>query len=108
IVISGHRTPVAGSISQLASTYDTELKCEPVGSPKILLGNPFHTSSVIIRKDLPLRFSSEFKRGEDYLLWCEVILRQYSAVTLQPPLAFVFKPLFGYGGLSMNLAAMQA
>ncbi len=56
----------------------------------VLLKNPFNTSSVIIRRDLPLRFSEQLQRTEDYLLWCEVIMAGYRSVALDPPLAFVF------------------
>lgn len=105
--ISGHRTPLIHSGFELKDMLPRAVTTRNLRHRDVLLKNPFNTSSVIIRRDLPLRFSEQLQRTEDYLLWCEVIMAGYRSVALDPPLAFVFKPFYGYAGLSANLHAMQ-
>lgn len=80
----------------------------PVSAKKIgraawLLSCRFSTISVMLRRDLPFRFSSDKHYAEDYLLWLTIILNGHEAWRLEVPLAYCFKPLYGVGGLTKNL-----
>lgn len=105
--ISGHRTPILRSSEQLQAKLDYPLNSVGLRRRDVLLKNPFHTSSVIVRRDLPQRFSEELSRAEDYLLWCDIILSGHRGLRVYPPLAFVFKSFYGGAGLSANLQETQ-
>ncbi|KAB2668208.1 glycosyltransferase family 2 protein [Ochrobactrum sp. LMG 5442] len=105
--ISGHRTPLIHSEIRLSETLPRAVTARNLRRLDVLLKNPFNTSSVIVRRDLPLRFSEQLRCTEDYLLWCEIVMGGYRSVALDPPLAFVFKPFYGHSGLSADLRAMQ-
>lgn len=74
---------------------------------QLLLSNRFSTPSVIIRRDIAQRFNPDFRRCEDYLLWCEILASGRSAYQLCLPLAFTHKSFYGDGGLSGDLVAME-
>jgi glycosyltransferase involved in cell wall biosynthesis len=69
---------------------------------QMLVSNRLPTRSVMLRRDLPFRFSSR-RFSEDYLLWLEMIYAGYPAYRLEAPLAFCFRPEFSPGGISGNL-----
>lgn len=61
----------------------------------------------MLRRDLPFRFTADMRYAEDYLLWLEMALNGHDAWRLGVPLAFCFKPLYGGGGLTSNLWALE-
>lgn len=64
-----------------------------------LVRNPHMTSSVLIRRDLPLRFTTGRSFAEDYELWIRIAALG-QVLTLPTPLAYFHKPQFGTSGLS--------
>ncbi|HUB88107.1 MAG TPA: glycosyltransferase family 2 protein [Dyella sp.] len=66
----------------------------------------FPTASVMLRRDLPFRFDEKRRRGEDFLLWAQILLSGYRCARLDQVLASWHKPPFGVGGLSGDLRAM--
>jgi glycosyltransferase involved in cell wall biosynthesis len=102
IVFCGHLIKV---VSQRA---DFNHLIGPVTAKKIeqaawLLSCRFSTISVMLRRDLPFRFSPDKRYAEDYLLWLTIILNGHEAWRLEVPLAYCFKSLYGVGGLTQNL-----
>jgi glycosyltransferase involved in cell wall biosynthesis len=72
----------------------------------MLYRNWFHTSSVILRRDLPHRFAPGKRYGEDRQLWLDVAAgRRIARIDL--PLVRIYKPLYGVSGLSADLWAME-
>jgi len=71
-----------------------------------LLGSPFPTASMLLRRDLPFRFDERRRRAEDFMLWAQILLSGYRCVRLDPVLASWHKPPFGAGGLSGDMDAM--
>lgn len=69
---------------------------------QMLVSNRLLTRSVMLRRNMPFRFSAR-RFSEDYLLWLEVIYAGYPAYRLEAPLAFCFRPDFSPGGVSGNL-----
>jgi glycosyltransferase involved in cell wall biosynthesis len=80
---------------------DTPL-ATPLSARQMLVSNRLPTRSVMLRRDLPFRFTSR-RFSEDYLLWLEIIYAGYPAYRLEAPLAFCFRPEFSPGGISGNL-----
>ncbi|MHB1100132.1 MAG: glycosyltransferase family 2 protein [Burkholderiales bacterium] len=74
-----------------------------LGRTAWLLSCRFSTISVMLRRDLPFRFSPEMRLAEDYLLWLRIALNGHEAWRIEAPLAFCFKPLYGAGGLTGDL-----
>jgi len=73
------------------------------GKTHLLFSNRFQTPSVMLRRNIPFRFRQGMKYCEDYLLWQQIVFSGHEAYRLDLPLAFLFKPPFGEGGLSRNL-----
>jgi glycosyltransferase involved in cell wall biosynthesis len=73
-----------------------------------LLGSPFPTASMVLRRDLPFRFDERRRRAEDFMLWSQILLSGYRCARIDAVLASWHKPPFGAGGLSGDLHAMYA
>ncbi|WP_424683468.1 glycosyltransferase family 2 protein [Frateuria sp. YIM B11624] len=73
-----------------------------------LLGSPFPTASMVLRRDLPFRFDERRRRAEDFMLWAQILLSGYRCARIEPVLASWHKPPFGAGGLSGDMDAMYA
>lgn len=71
---------------------------------QMLISNRIATRTVMLKKNIPLRFSNLYY-SEDRLLWCELIHAGYHAAVFDSALAYTFpsnKPT-----LSSNLLAME-
>jgi glycosyltransferase involved in cell wall biosynthesis len=73
-----------------------------------LLGSPFPTASIVLRRDLPFRFDENRRRAEDFMLWAQVLLSGHRCARIDPVLASWHKAPFGVGGLSGDMPAMYA
>jgi len=82
------------------------VKSMEITREKILLKNPFVTPSVMIKKNIPLRFDAGKRYCEDYLLWMKIVLNGYPCFKLNCKLANLNKHQFGERGLSSNMLKM--
>lgn len=73
----------------------------------LLYRNWFHTSSVVLRRDLPQRFAPDKRYGEDRQLWLDIAAAGGRIARIDVPLVTVYKSLFGASGLSADLWAME-
>lgn len=73
-----------------------------------LMGSPFPTASMVLRRDLPFRFDEHRRRAEDFMLWAQILLSGHRCARIEPVLASWHKPPFGAGGLSGDMEAMYA
>lgn len=69
--------------------------------------NPFHTSSVLVKRSLPWRFPDAYA-AEDLHLWATVVLSGSQCLRLQDRLSYRFKEPYGSHGLSGFLIRMEA
>jgi glycosyltransferase involved in cell wall biosynthesis len=83
------------------------VRTEIVGRRRVLLHNPFPTASVVVRRDLPLRFDESFRRSEDFLLWAQIVLSGYRCARINQVLAIWNRRADGASGLSDDFAAMR-
>ena len=99
--------------------HSTQLMCEGVERPApqlfsatrltvthMLISNRLPTRSVMLRKDIAMRFADK-RVTEDYLLWLEAIANGYVAYRLNVCLAFSIRPDFSPGGYSGQLWAHE-
>jgi glycosyltransferase involved in cell wall biosynthesis len=78
-----------------------------IGRRTLLLRNPFPTTSVILRRDLPFRFDEDFWRSEDYLLWSQIVFSGYRCARIDQVLAISNQRERGATGLSDDFAAVH-
>lgn len=112
VIASGHRSQQADadmSASALpgvsiASTITTT----KIGRWSVILRNPCVTPSVMVRRELDLRFLSGKRYMEDHYLWQQIVLSGHALVRLEVVLVDIFKPLYGASGLSSHLWRMES
>jgi glycosyltransferase involved in cell wall biosynthesis len=106
LLLCGHTFSLKGAQETKERIFDVSSSKE-LSTLRIILSNPFVTPSVMIRRDLPLRFKSTKRHMEDHLLWMQVALSGYKVSRLNAPLAVLGKAQFGESGLSADLVAME-
>lgn len=77
------------------------------GFRSMLFRNPLVTRTVMMRRDISLRFVAGKRYAEDYLLWLQSAASGLQLFVLDVVLAYSFKPAYGEGGLSGDLWAME-
>jgi glycosyltransferase involved in cell wall biosynthesis len=107
LVLTGHSCHEFNASDAAVADAITQLSAESVRPLRLLLSNCFSTPSVMLRRDLKLRFDTTQRYSEDYLLWCQLVLSGHTAERLSPPLAWLHKPAFGAAGLSGRLWSME-
>ena len=103
VVLTGH-----GVVFQEIAFQPEIERANPVNATQLLLANRFSTPTVVLRRNLLQRFAEGKRHSEDYLLWLEIVLAGGTAYYLDAPLALLFKPAYGAGGLSGQLWAHEA
>lgn len=90
-----------------ASYVCSEVTFTKVSSRELLLSNKFSTPSIMLRRGLPLRFPEGKRFCEDYELWCLLCISGFECYSIDKPLTFCHKPLYGHAGLSGSLWKME-
>ena len=96
------KTPAMGRPNEEQVPY-TEIRFR-----SLLYRNWFHTSSVMLRRDLPQRFDPAKRYGEDRQLWLDVVTNGGRVARIDLELVTIYKPLYGVSGLSSHLWEMEA
>lgn len=112
--VSAHpQAAISGGETLIAPTdWATETPPDSGQAPRrlslnvMLVRNLLSTSTVMVRRDLGLRFASGKRHCEDYLLWMELIAEGHEGYLLPMPLAYRFDCPFGGRGLSGGLWKM--
>lgn len=97
VLSSDEQPPVSADIE--------ETPAERLGLGRHVVRNPHTTSSVLLRRDLPARFTAGRFHAEDYELWIRVAALG-EVLTLRTPLAHFHKDPFGTSGLSSQIWQM--
>jgi glycosyltransferase involved in cell wall biosynthesis len=84
-----------------------EMRVTRIGARSLLFKNAFSTPSVMLRRDITMRFQEGKRCAEDLLLWQQVAFAGLQVVRMESPLAYVHKPLYGAGGLSGQMWRME-
>ena len=72
----------------------------------LLRRNRFTTPSVMLRREISLRFDPKLQLSEDYLLWMEIASEFGHVNRINRPLTILHKPIFGAAGLSSRIFPM--
>ncbi|MES2949239.1 MAG: glycosyltransferase family 2 protein [Pseudomonadota bacterium] len=108
VTLSGHlcRQLPAGTLGSLA--WSAELLGEQqVTWTALLLRHQFVTPSVMLKREIGLRFSEGARHMEDHRLWLEIVGASMRTVKLQAELAAIYKPVYGAAGLSADMWRME-
>jgi teichuronic acid biosynthesis glycosyltransferase TuaG len=101
VVLCGHATWLAAD-----GRIDLPVEAPPLATQltlaRMLVSNRLPTRSVMLRRNLPVRFQGR-DVTEDYLLWLQIIASGSQAWRLELPLACSFRPDFSPGGYSGQL-----
>lgn len=106
VTFCGHLIKVVTSASDIGQSIDA-ISAHKIGRSEWLFSCRFSTISVMLRRNLPFRFTPGKCYAEDYLLWLRIALNGHDAWRLEVPLAFCFKQLYGSGGLTKDLWAVE-
>lgn len=101
VMLTGHRSTQLTEVPEHWSTV-THPCADAVTVRGLLVSNPLPTRSVVLRRDLPLRFSA-LRHSEDFKLWLEIVARGHRVSVLDQVLAYSLRPDFSAGGLSGQL-----
>jgi len=85
---------------------EDKIEVLPISKNQILRTNPLETSSVVVVRQVSLRFNSVKRYCEDHFLWAALCLDDYSCFLMTRPITYIYKP-FGAGGLTKNLLKMR-
>ncbi|MFO2464112.1 glycosyltransferase [Pseudomonas sp. 15FMM2] len=84
-----------------------DVKFTEVIKKRLLISNHFSTPSIMLRRELTFRFPESKRFCEDYELWCELCCSGLKCYSMDQPLTFCHKPLYGAAGLSSHLWKME-
>jgi hypothetical protein len=98
--ISSTQQPCPTPPTQPLATFNVQLM-------SAMLSNPWHTSSVMVRRNVCVHFSDSGHLSEDYGLWLRLLASKRRCARHLEPLSFMFKQAYGVSGLSAQLWRMQ-
>jgi len=104
--MSGHRSVQIRTMSNMPPQQD-RYATQRVSLLTLLFLNRFPTRSVMLRRSLTLRFESQKRYAEDFLLWLRIACAGHAMWFLDAPLACSFKADYGESGLTASLWRME-
>jgi glycosyltransferase involved in cell wall biosynthesis len=107
IVLTGHEIIDARTATRDSEPVSVNPLIQRIGRIDLLIRNRFSTPTVMVRRDINLRFTEGKRYSEDYDLWLQIVFSGLSAVVIQVPLAYIFKAFYGESGLSSQLWKME-
>jgi teichuronic acid biosynthesis glycosyltransferase TuaG len=107
LVMTCHERTVGTHLGWIDGTT-TATQWRQYGFREFLVRNRCATPSVILRRTITERFSSELRLAEDYYLWLLVTARYGPTRFNSRALVHCENPAYGGGGLSGNLQAMYS
>lgn len=100
IALSGHAHRRLSLPDQQPSWPVGSWMTKSISKTGILLSNRFVTPSVMLKREIPFRFSKGKRHMEDHLLWAQIICAGLPVVRLSAELAAIYKFAYGVAGLS--------
>lgn len=108
-VLSGHGYKIITNEGDNNVSKDINDKgvVKQIGKQRILIKNHFVTCSVMMKRDLNLRFLEGKRYVDDHLLWMEIVFNGNYIYYIDQPLAHIYKSTYGQSGLSSHMQQMQ-
>lgn len=95
------------AVSTKMTLNTSDLVSRHVSKNALLFKNYVLTSSVMLKREITLRFNASQRHSEDYRLWLELAFNGFNIYYLEATLTKRFKAAYGAGGLSESLCEMQ-
>lgn len=105
VALTGHNTEVAITNNKQVLIESSDFY--GVGKYKLLIGNRFSTTSVMLKRTLKQRFPSGRRYSEDYSLWLDICFSDEKCARSDKKLAYMYKYIYRDSGLSSHLFEMQ-
>lgn len=106
VALTCHQWPLV-STTRAEHAIDGRRTFTPLSKWLLLLSNRVNTSTVMLRRELSLRFPDGRKYSEDYLLWLRLAFQSGGVARSNLRLAYRHKEAFGDTGLSGRLWEME-
>jgi glycosyltransferase involved in cell wall biosynthesis len=100
VVLSSHKSVLYERAAEPAPIH-SPFAAKRVNLAQLLIGDPFEMRTVILRRDVRLRFAG--RHSEDYRLFLQLVADGAPSYVLDAPLACTFRPPFSVGGTSAAL-----
>lgn len=110
VTLSGHlsrQLPAEGADESPWWPIVHEGAAERVCLAGLLLRHAFVTPSVMLRRDIAMRFADGLRHMEDHRLWLDIVSAELTAVKLMVELVAIYKPAYGASGLSADMWRME-
>ena len=104
--ITGHQYRVVTDSESDETNLNSEFDVSIFSFRDFLVKNRFSTPTVMIHKSVDERFDEQQRFSEDYLLWLRIIARCKRGAFIKQPMAYLFKPTYGAGGISGRMFEM--
>ncbi len=86
---------------------DANVGVQTVSLTDLLLRHAFVTPSVMLRRNIALRFAAGARHMEDHRLWVDIVGAPLLTVKLRVELVAVYKHVYGAAGLSAEMWRME-
>jgi len=106
VAISGHGCSVFGK-RDIHFNIPSVLPVKKIEPLSLVFKNCFSTPTVMLKQELPFRFAENKRFAEDFYLWQQIAFSGLLVNRIELPLAYVYKKLYGEGGLSAQLWEME-
>ncbi|MDQ7841950.1 MAG: glycosyltransferase family 2 protein [bacterium] len=106
-VITGHGSRKVTDWPQAGPAVSSPSPVITLTPAAMLRSNQLSTRTVMVRRDISLRFCPGKRYAEDYLLWLQILLEGHPGARLDCDLAYSFKSPFGDAGLSAHLLRFE-
>ena len=93
--------------SNTFNNYKNNNEFKKISLLKMLFFNQFTTPTVMLLRNINLRFEDKKYYTEDYLLWLEILISGTKMYLIKKTLTYLHKPSIGFSGLSKNINAMR-
>lgn len=107
VSLSGHLHRLMKQSKKLPYWEIGQWIVKPISKNALLMSNRLITPSVMLKRDVSLRFKEGKRHVDDHLLWLEFICEGHKVVKLSAELVAVYKFLYGASGLSSQLWLME-
>jgi glycosyltransferase involved in cell wall biosynthesis len=107
VVLSGHDFEIISNQISLPCQKVMSFKTEPISTFRLMIANQFITPSVMLKRSIANRFDFNQRHMEDHRLWLDIAFNGGQIVKLKAPLAAIYKPSYGFSGLSSQLWLME-
>jgi len=107
-VLFGHRYLVRGDGGQIDDIgHPQRYRSHQYSLWHFLIRNRLSTPTVMVRADIPQRFPTDTWYAEDFSLWTNIVAQNGPAVFSDAVLTYLYKPVYGSSGLSVDHRKMH-